>query len=505
MRKILAEEKISQSERRNYRSSFGATLLFSGVQVYQILVRIIRSKFIALFIGPGGMGITSLLRSTTDLISASTNLGLKTSGVKTVASANAEADTERISKTIAVLRRLIVLTGLVGAAICAFLSPVWSRISFGNNDYMWSFVFVSAIILIDQLNNGELVLLQGMQQKKMLAQANIIGQTIGLVVTIPLYYFYGVAAIVWVLVLSSLISFGVSRFFTRKLNISETKISWRDTFYVGREMIKLGIFLSLQYLFAQASLYIIRNFISNWGSLDDVGLYSAGTSIVDGYLGLIFTAMATDYFPRLAATHSNKEMNAAVKGQAEISMLLFAPIVVAFLVFLKPIIVLLYSDRFLPIEGMMYAAMSATIIKALAWSLSYTILAKGKPSYFFFNELISMLYSVPIRLLAYNYWGLTGFGYAIVFTYILYLIQLILVTKKLFGTTVGKTEWSICGIACLFIGIALLVKLTFSVTVGYLIGSLLLVATAIYSFNELNKRMDITDILKKRLLTKNQE
>lgn len=500
----MAEGKITQSERSNYRSSFGATLLFSGVQIYQIIIRIVRSKFIALFIGPLGMGITSLLRSTTDLISASTNLGLKTSGVKTVASAKAEGDMERISKTITVLRRLILLTGLVGAAICAFFSPVWSKISFGNNDYMWSFVFVSVIILIDQLNNGELVLLQGMQQRRMLAKANIIGQTIGLVVTIPLYYFYGVAAIVWVLVLSSVITFCVSRSFTRKLIIPKAKISWRETFDIGREMIKLGIFLSLQYLFAQASLYIIRNFISNWGTLDDVGLYGAGTSIVDGYLGLIFTAMATDYFPRLAATHSNNEMNAAVKGQAEISMLLFAPIVVAFLVFLKPIIVLLYSNKFLPIEGMMYAAMSATIIKALAWSLSYTILAKGKPSYFFLNELISMLYSVPIKLLAYKYWGLTGFGYAIVFTYILYLIQLIIVTKKLFGTTVGKTEWTICAVSCLCICMALFAKVLCPVLIGYIVGSVLLIGTAIYSYVELNKRMDITDIVKKKVISKKQ-
>jgi PST family polysaccharide transporter len=214
--------------------------------------------------------------------------------------------------------------------------------------------------------------------------------------------------------------------------------------------------------------------------------------------------MATDYFPRLAATHSNNEMNAAVKGQAEISMLLFAPIVVAFLVFLKPIIVLLYSNKFLPIEGMMYAAMSATIIKALAWSLSYTILAKGKPSYFFLNELISMLYSVPIKLLAYKYWGLTGFGYAIVFTYILYLIQLIIVTKKLFGTTVGKTEWTICAVSCLCICMALFAKVLCPVLIGYIVGSVLLIGTAIYSYVELNKRMDITDIVKKKVISKKQ-
>ena len=48
-------------ERSRYRSSFGATVLFSGVQLFQILIKIVRSKFVALFIGPAGMGIHSLL------------------------------------------------------------------------------------------------------------------------------------------------------------------------------------------------------------------------------------------------------------------------------------------------------------------------------------------------------------------------------------------------------------------------------------------------------------
>lgn len=494
----MEENQSLQTEKSKYRSSFGATLLFSGVQIYQILVRIVRSKFIALFIGPTGMGITSLLRSTTDLISASTNLGLKTSGVKTVASANSEGDVEQISRTIAVLRRLILITGILGSLICAIFAPVWSKISFGNNDYLWPFVFVSVIILFDQLNNGELVLLQGLQKKKLLARANIIGQTIGLIVTIPLYYFYGISAIVWVLVFSSLLTLCISRFYTRKLSIPKCFVSWKETFSIGREMIKLGIFLSLQYLFAQASIYIIRNFISNWGTLDDVGLYGAGTAIVDGYLGLVFTAMATDYFPRLAATRTNEEMNDAVKKQAEISMLLFAPIVVAFVVFLKPIIILLYSNKFLPIEGMMYVAIGATIIKALAWSLSYTILAKGKPFYFFLNELVSMFYSVPIKLFAYKLWGLTGFGYAILITYVLYLFQLLIVSNKLFGTKVGKSEWRIFLFTNIFIIIILLIKYLSHEMIGYALGAVLFIITAFYSFKELNARMDLLGFINKK-------
>ena len=173
-----------------------------------------KSKFVAVFIGPEGMGISSLLHSTTDTISAATNLGLNTSSVKSIAAANREGNKEYIAKKITALRRLIWITGIIGMLVCAVLAPLWSQLSFGSSEYIRSFVIVSVIILLDQLNRGELALLQGMQEKKKLAKANIIGQTLNALLTIPLYYFYGLKAIVAALVLGSFISLGISTFYS---------------------------------------------------------------------------------------------------------------------------------------------------------------------------------------------------------------------------------------------------------------------------------------------------
>ena len=134
-----------------------------------------------------------------------------------------------------------------------------------------------------------------MRQKKSLARANVIGQTLSLLWTVPLYYFYGLNAIVWVLVLSPLIAFCISRYYTYKLKLDTARVTWRETLQIGREMIKLGFFLSLQFLMQQAIVFIIRNFVSARGGVAEVGLYSAGTAIVTTYLGLVFSAIATDY------------------------------------------------------------------------------------------------------------------------------------------------------------------------------------------------------------------
>ena len=68
----------------SYRNVMKATSIFGGVQVFNILIAIVRSKCIALFIGPSGMGIASLLNSTLGLINGVSNLGLERSAVKDI-------------------------------------------------------------------------------------------------------------------------------------------------------------------------------------------------------------------------------------------------------------------------------------------------------------------------------------------------------------------------------------------------------------------------------------
>ena len=489
------EKTQLQTGRSHYRSSFAATLLFSGVQLYQIFIRIIRSKFVALFIGPGGMGITSLLRSTTDTISAATNLGLNTSSVKTISAANREGDLAHIARNVKAQRRLILLTGIIGTLICAILAPFWSQVSFGNSDYIWAFVIVSIIVLLDQLNKGELALLQGLQQKKQLARANIIGQTLNAVITIPLYYFFGVKAIVAALVLGSMLSLTISLYFSRRIEVKRIQMSWKETFSIGHEMIKLGFFLSLQFLMASIVMWIIRNYVSSVGGVDDVGLYSAGTTIITTYIGLVFSAIATDYFPRLAATKGNKEMGIAVRTQAELTILLLAPLAVAFLLFCRPVIILLYSEKFLPIEHMMYWSVGGVLVQAMGWAMSHTLLAKAKPSYFFLNEFFAAILGLPIKLYFYKNWGLTGFGMATALVYLLYLVQVLFVTKKLFDLSYEKKLWGLSLLLYIPVLLIVMIKLYLPLIISYVIGIVILFLTCYLVFLRLDKKIGIKEII----------
>ena len=171
-------EKVNPSNTgssSSYRSIFKATSLFGGVQVYQILVSIIKSKIIAVLLGPTGVGIQGLYQSGIQFVQSLTSMGLSSSAVRDVAEANATSDGYRIGRTVSALRKLVWLTGLLGLISVAIFSPVLSNYAFGNRDYTIPFILLSVTLLIDQLSAGQKVVLQGKRRLKDLAKASAIG------------------------------------------------------------------------------------------------------------------------------------------------------------------------------------------------------------------------------------------------------------------------------------------------------------------------------------------
>ena len=95
-------------QQKSYRQIMKATSLFGGLQVFQIIISIIRSKFVAVLLGPAGMGVVGLLYTTTVFITALTDFGLGRSAVKNISEANSTQNEHRVATVITVLRKMII-------------------------------------------------------------------------------------------------------------------------------------------------------------------------------------------------------------------------------------------------------------------------------------------------------------------------------------------------------------------------------------------------------------
>lgn len=490
-----------QSENVAYKESLKATSLFGGVQLYTILVGIIRSKFIAVLLGPEGMGISGLLTSTIGLISSLTSLGIGTSAVKDISEANGTGNIQRISLIVGVFRKLVWITGLLGGVTCFIFSSFFSQLTFGNKEYTIAFMILSCTLVFQQLTSGQSALFQGMRKYAYMAKSNVIGNTIGLFTTIPLYYFWGIDAIVPVLVISSIISLLLSYYFFHKVKVEPYKVNLQDVKREGKGMIKMGFFISLNGIFAVVASYIVRMFISNHGGVADVGLYTAGFAIVNTYVGLIFTAMGTDYYPRLseANAHSTVEFNQTVNTQTEISILLLSPVIAAFIIFIKWGVMILYSTKFLAIEAMIYWAIFAIFFKATSWAIAFAFLAKGDTKTYFVNEFVSNIYFLIINISCYYFWGLTGMGVSYLLCYILYLIQVWIICSKRYSLYIHRNIFDLFVVQFILSCVCIFLVMFATEVVRYVLGSVFVIISFYYSYKKLNEKIDVGNFFRRKI------
>ncbi len=479
----------------SYRQIMKATSVFGGVQVFQIFIRIIRSKFIAILLGPTGMGIAGLLSATTGLIAGLTNFGLGTSAVKNIAAAYGSGNETKVSTIVTVIRRLVWITGLLGAILTLVFSSWLSELTFGNKEYTFAFIWISITLLINQISTGQSVVLRGMRKIKYLAQATMIGSVLGLITTIPLYYFYGIKGIVPGIIVTSVTSLLLSWYYSNKIDIKPVYVSKAKTIAEGKGMLKMGFMISLSGLITLGASYIVRIFISNTGGIDQVGLYNAGFAIINSYVGMIFTAMSTDYFPRLAAVaKSNDQSKTIINQQAEIAILILAPVIMVFLVFINWAVIILYSAKFLAVNDMILWAVLGIFFKAASWSIGFIFLSKGATKMFFWNELIFNFYLLSFNLVGYYFWGLAGLGISFMVAYILYLIQVYVVANRYYDFSFNSGFYKIFILQILLaIGCLSVVKLLDS-PYSYVFGSLIIGISGFYAYKELDKRMDIKSI-----------
>lgn len=187
----------------SYRQIFKATSIFGGVQVINILIGIIRVKFVAILLGTAGVGIIGLLNSPLQLIISITGLGISFSAVRDISVSYGSGDETAISKTIKTLRQWSWLTGLLGFIVTVSLAPLLSQWSFGNRDYTWAFIWLSGTILLQAISKGQSAILQGTRRLKGMAKAGVIGSFLGLITSIPLYYFFGLKGIVPAMIITA--------------------------------------------------------------------------------------------------------------------------------------------------------------------------------------------------------------------------------------------------------------------------------------------------------------
>jgi len=484
------------SKQTSYRSIFKATSIFGGVQVINIIITIIRGKALALLIGTAGMGLNGLLMAGLNIIKALTSLGISESAVRDISISHASGNEEEIATTYTVFKRWIWFTALLGVLVTISLSTVLSKAAFGNSDHAMSYVWLSITFIFGALVGGIYTFLRGTRQVKYLAQATIYGSIAGLIVALPIFYVYGINGVVPAIIATSFVTFLVSLYFKRKIKIKTVEISWADTFTKGKPMVVLGLSMSVSTLLASGVAFVLSTFIVKLGSLEDLGLYNAGGTIVSSYVGMVFTAMSMDYFPRLSGLiHDEVKWKELVNQQADLVIIILNSVLILLLATAPLLIKILLSSEFLGALDYIMWAVIAIPLRGLVWVLGFIFIAKGDNKLFVIVETGANLLVLSFNLLFYYNFGLIGLGISMLVSYVISSIVMILIVKNKYNFSFSKEAYRLT----IFVLISLLVCLFFIKLLGYpyayISSSIIVLLTVSYNLYELNKRMNLKEIV----------
>ncbi len=490
-----------EQEKSSYRQVFKATSVFGGVQVFNILIGLIRSKIVAVLLGTSGYGFMGLLSAPLNLIENLTGLGIGFSAIRDISSANETGEQVKLSTTLKTFRRWVWFTGLLGMLTVIILSPWLSKWSFGNKGYTWVFLLMSVTLLINSVNGGFSAILRGTRRIKDTAKAGILGAALGLITSIPLYYLYGINGVVPALIISALTGLFLSWYFSRKVKTTPVQIAYKESYEQGKAMVKLGFMMTLTGLISNGVSYLVIAYISNIGGVSEVGLYNAGWAITNQYVGLVFAAMGADYFPRLAGAHAdNLKIKEMVNQQAEIAILIIAPIMLFYLSSLPILIPLLYTKDFLSVIPFTQWIVLGMLFKAASWTMGFIILAKGETKLYFWAETIFNAVLLCCNIGGYYLFGLKGIGIGFVVLYIFYFFFIFIICKKKYVFNFTKSFSKIFSIQLFLCTIAFSIAYFFKYSIGYISGGILLVVSFLYSLKELNNRIGIKEFIYSKII-----
>ena len=251
-------EKAAPAEKHTYGQILKSSALIGGSSVLKIGIGMVRTKVMAVLLGPSGVGLIGLYGSLIDLAQNIAGMGVNSSGVRQIAEAVGSGDSEKIARTAIVLRRTAVMLGALGAALLVVFCSAISGWTFGTSEHSAAIAWLAIAVFFGAVAGGQSALIQGMRRIADLAKMGILGAIYGTIIGVALVYFLGERGIVPSLISISGMSVLMSWWFSRRVKFKTPVLS---AFQVRNEvagLLKLGFAFMASSLFILGAGYIVR-------------------------------------------------------------------------------------------------------------------------------------------------------------------------------------------------------------------------------------------------------
>lgn len=468
----------------SYRRIIKASSIIGSSSFVSILINIVRVKVLAALLGPAGVGLMGMLSAIIGNASTLSGVGLAESGIRQLAkSDNSPAMVARIRRTLLIAS--LTLGSLGGFAVYLFSTPI-ARLIFDDPTRSQQVAWLGIGVFLTVVAGSQTAVLQGLQRIGDMAWASIISAALGTAGGILAVWQYQEAGIVAFVLIGPLFAVLVTRIYVMRLprtdndpiELSHIQEEWRGIFGLGMVFASAALMTSVSGL-------VVRTLVSRDLGLDATGYFQAAWGISMQYIGIVLTAMAMDYYPRLTkAIDDRVTANRLVEEQAEVSLLIAGPILILMLALAPIVISVLYSGQFTLATEVLRWQVLGDIIKVAGWPMGFILAARGERMLFFITQLIWNSSYVLLVWLGIPYLGLKATGIAFLICYVVgFLINCAIVYR------INDFRYSTRFLALLaklsIISISVFLLSMYSENLAAIVGTIAAIIAGIYSFYRL--------------------
>jgi antigen flippase len=423
-----AEAKRSGS---TYRQILSSSAWIGASSVLNIGIGMIRTKAMALILGPAGFGLMGMLNAIADLARSICEMGINSSGVRQIAEAAASADAQRVARTAAVLRRTALVLGALGALLLIVFAQPIAALTFGEEGHALAVGLLSAAVFLRLIGDARGALLQGLRRVSLIAKVSVISALLGTAAAIPLVYWLREEGVALALVVIAACGAAAAWWYSRGLDVERATVPPGGLRQETSQLLKLGFAFMVSGLMLMGSAYVVRLILVQAHGLETAGLYQAAWTLGGLYVGMVLQAMGTDFYPRLVgAVNDHPQCNRLVNEQAQVSLLLAGAGVLATIALSPLLLTLFYSAQFGAAAETLRWICLGMAVRVVSFPVGYVIVARGNQRVYIATELAWTLVNVGLSWWLVGRYGLEGAGIAFFVSYLFHAAMVYPIVRR---------------------------------------------------------------------------
>ncbi|MFI0490519.1 O-antigen translocase [Flavobacterium sp.] len=390
----------------------------------KIGIGLITSKLLAVFVGPSGMALVGNLRNFASSLESISTLGFQNGIVKYIA--EGKEDKSQLQKIISTVFISLLFVAIVLSCVLYFFAPFWNKEIFENN-FEYLFVFKAAAFALPWYVVSVFLLsvINGLGRFKNVIWINIIGNAIGLLVSVIMILNYKTFGALLSIVISPALLFFVTFYFINKeIDFLRTiRLHYFD-FQVIKNLSSYSLMALVSSVLGPLVFLAIRKNVIAVIGINQAGFWETISRISTYYMMFVTTILTVYYLPKLILAKDNQETKKVFWGFYKniLPVFIIALTVIYFLRFF--IIKLLFTNEFLPVTTLFFWQLLGDVLKAASLILGFQFFAKKMTVAFIISELFSLAVFYFSSSYLINSFGIQGIVMAQAFDNFIYLLVL---------------------------------------------------------------------------------